>query len=98
MKVWGDRTVKEDINKRLSFYATMEWSSDRYWEILCSFVPFWYTLFVFNIIFLVLIIISLSILHDDQESGAFVVALISLVIVGVSQFAVGIMIRLCRNR
>lgn len=68
---------------------------DEFWKQVCAWVQVWYSLFVMASIVLVLVVVSLFI--TPRDSGAFLVALLNVVIVLPTTVGLLYVLKRCRN-
>ena len=70
--------------------------NDEFWEFACGSLQLWHALTVVNVVFLLLLVLSLPFL--DRQSGAFVAAVLSFVVIGAYLVLYAVVRRKCVKR
>lgn len=69
---------------------------DEFWELACGSLQLWHALTIVNVVFLLLLVLSLPLL--DRQSGAFVAAVLSFVVIGTYLVLYAVVRRECIQR
>lgn len=70
--------------------------NEKFWEIACGSLQLWHALTIVNLVFLLLLALSMPLL--DRQSGAFVAAVLSLIVIGTYLALYAIVRRKCIQR
>lgn len=70
--------------------------NDEFWEVACGSLQLWHALTIVNIVFLLLLALSIPLI--DPQSGAFVAAVLSFVVIGTYLVLYAVVRRKCIQR
>lgn len=70
--------------------------NDEFWEVACGSLRLWHALTIVNVVFLLLLLASLPFL--DRDSGSFVAAVLSFVVIGTYLVLYAVVRRQCIRR
>lgn len=69
--------------------------NERFWQMMCDFLPLFQLLFVANVVFLVML--AASWFFGDPSEGSKYVSMLALVVIGIALLLSTYVIRRCRS-